>query len=350
MFASLNLFIISIFSLFSGASDQEYYQVFMSYGFQRFAESNYVQAANNFKAASVLDVTDDQKIRAYYHKSVSDSCENFRNLGNLFYENGDFEKARYFYQKVVFFNDKDTLCVKKSTICENKLRTNPPVNNLSMIKIDAGEFVMGNKNGRVCENFEHNVFINEIYVDIFEVTNQQYANFLNEIRISEDKVSDYIDIEDVDCQIYCRNSYFYVKTGMNKYPVVEVSWYGANAYAKHYGKRLPTEAEWEYFATMYEPNQNFNSGALSAVGSKKPNKAGIYDLYGNVREWCADYYWENFYQISPKYNPKTVSDSDMRVVRGNAFNSFNVNYFTRDCELPFETSANLGFRCVKDVH
>jgi len=323
--------------------------MFMGFGYKRFNECDYKKAYYNFYAAYLLDVSEEQKAVAFYQSNISDSCKTFRFLGNQNYEYGNYKKARYYYQKVVFFNDNDTICIKKSKLCEEKIRNNPPINELSMIYVNSGKYIMGNKKARFCEKHEHEVFISGLYVDMYEVTNQQYANFLNDLRIPLKKAKLFIDLDDNDCQIYYKNDFYFVKNGKNQFPVVEVNWYGANAYARHYGKRLPTEAEWEYIAKYFKTGLNKNNGILSAVGCGKPNKLGIYDLYGNVREWCDDYYWENFYQTSPKKNPRTISDSDKKVVRGAAFNTIRYRTYSRDCELPFETSSNLGFRCVKDA-
>jgi len=334
--------------MISSISDQEQYEEFMTFGFERFNECNYERAYWDFYSAALLDVTQEQQLRALYHRNVSDSLRKFISLAENFYETGNFSKARHYYQKVVFFNNKDTICFQKAFLCEDKIKANQSINSSNMIFADGGTFTMGNVNGRYCENFEHDVYISGLFVDVYEVTNQQYANFLNEKRIPLQEAMKLIDIDDHDCNIYYRNNFYFVNTGKNRYPVVEVSWYGADAYAKYYGKRLPTEAEWEYIASQVDLGNDDIGGIYGVVGSSKPNNLGIYDLYGNVREWCSDFYWQNFYETSPFNNPHTVSDSDKKIVRGGAYDVVKW-FYTRDCELPFETSANLGFRCVKDA-
>ena len=348
MIIKISFIISSLLLLAITPTDQEKYEEFMSYGFERFNVSDYERAYWDFYAAALLDVTQDQQLRALYHRNVSDSCRKFVKLAENFYETNNYTKARYYYNKVVFFNEKDTLCIQKSQLCEEKIQNDQSISTESMIFVKAGTFTMGNKNGRNCENFEHNVFISGLFVDIYEVTNQQYVNFLNEKKVSLQNASKFIDLDDPDCEIYYRDNFFFVNTGKNRYPVVEVNWFGANAYAKFYGKRLPTEAEWEYIASQVDLGQDVVEGVYGVVGSSAPNKLGVYDLYGNVREWCDDYYWNNFYQTSPQNNPRTISDSDKKVVRGASYDAVKWLY-TRDCELPSETSANLGFRCVKDV-
>src|SRR5690606_37401463 len=105
-----------------------------------------------------------------------------------------------------------------------------------------------------------------------------------------------------DSRIKRSNGKLTIESGYAKHPVVGVTWYGAVAYAKWIGKRLPTEAEWEaaanagrdaIFPTGQEIERsqaNFFSSDTTAVMSYPPNPFGLYDLVGNVYEWCQDWY------------------------------------------------------------
>ena len=128
-------------------------------------------------------------------------------------------------------------------------------------------------------------------------------------------------------------------------PVEEASWNDAQAFIKKLNERtgkkyrLPTEAEWEYSARSGGKKERWpgtNSGSelsfyawtrenakdeTHPVKQKQPNSLGLYDMSGNVWEWVEDWYDENYYEKSPKYNPKGPKTGKYRVLRGGAWNS-----------------------------
>ncbi len=337
-----------ILLLFSSSDDQNFYKSFMRNGFIRLEQAKYQEAYNDFDAAYELEeITEDQKYEALFHRNLSDSCLIYKKFADNYYESGNYRMAAMFYLKVFTFNDKDIISKRKYSICSKKIKYTDGQKAVSMAYVKKAVFSMGNKNGNSSENITHTVQLNSFFVDKYEVTNQQYADFLNEIRISPKNAKAYIDLDDFDCKIYYKDNFYFVKTGLNNFPVVEVSWFGAKAFANHYGKRLPTEAEWEYIAISSQKQKRISG--YKSVGSGKANDLGIFNLLDNVREWCADYYWENFYRHSPVNNPKPINDCDLRVVRGAAFNTPKTSYYSRDFESPYETAGNLGFRCVKDI-
>ena len=287
-----------------------------------------------------------------------------------------------------------------------------------MVLIPAGSFEMG---GDVYEEEQpvHPVHLDAFYMDVYEVTNSQFKAFVDANPLwQKDKIADRFHdgeyLSDWDGTDY--------PSGMANYPVVFVSWYAAMAYAAWAGKRLPTEAEWEYAArggldgkmypwgddapfpsdwyaaTMYaewtsmrpyvprggfpprpcpfpvnEPNPAVANYAMqhtpagpTPVGSWAVNGYGLYDMAGNVWEWCLDLAIDHFYNQSHSRNPiaggeniqelsenyATVAADRLRVLRGGSWSS-RADYLRvahRGGKLPAKTHNGSGFRCVRDVN
>jgi len=214
-----------------------------------------------------------------------------------------------------------------------------------MALILAGEFQMGSNDGDSDEKPVHTVYLDAFYIDKYEVTNAQYKKF--------------IDATEYKAPYYWNDSRFNAPNN----PVVGVTWYDAKAYADWAGKRLPTEAEWEKSArgglvgkkypwgdNVTHDNANYYDGGngISPVGSFKSNGYGLYDMAGNVWEWCADWYDRNYYANSPISNPAGPSSGLHRVLRGGSWGNDNDNLrvayrYNND---PARLSSNIGFRCA----
>jgi formylglycine-generating enzyme required for sulfatase activity len=157
-----------------------------------------------------------------------------------------------------------------------------------------------------------------------------------------------------------------VESGKKNHPIIEVTWYGAKAFALFYGFDLPTEAEWEYACragttSIYYLGEdesdlaragwyygNANDGT-HPIGQKEPNSWGFCDMHGNVWEWCHDLYDIDYYSSSPSHNPAGAEDGPFRVVRGGGwFNdsgscrSSNRNNIAHDAD-----TDGLGLRVVR---
>jgi len=258
-----------------------------------------------------------------------------------------------------------------------------------MVRIAGGIFQMGNRfyphHGPV-----HEVTVGPLLVDEHEVTNGQFARFVAEtgcITTAEQRGWSHVYDPKRQQWLECRGADWRHPGGphtaidlRDDYPVVHVSWYDATAYARWSGKRLPTEAEWEYAARSglrdadypwgrkeliegrYQANYRQHDGELAADGyellapvkSYPPSRFGLYDVSGNVWEWCSDWYDEDYYRESPRENPPGPAKGRFRVLRGGSWLSpedFRCGHLvsTRGKRLPEETSQHVGFRCVRSA-
>lgn len=237
-----------------------------------------------------------------------------------------------------------------------------------MILVEGGTFMMGSNNGDYDEVPVHKVQLSSFYIDKYEVTNEQFCKFLNEKGNQSEGGALWLEIDDEDCHITQVGGKFIPKKGREKHPVIEVSWYAAVKYAEWLGKRLPTEAEWEYAARGGQKSNNFkyagsNDAALVAcfddnsdgntfpVGQLKPNELGIYDMSGNVWEWVNDWYADDYYKKSETKNPKGPNAIDFKILRGGSWVSIEdqLRVSIRDYAYPYNTYYLNGFRCVRNV-
>ena len=196
--------------------------------------------------------------------------------------------------------------------------------------------------------------VGDFSIGKYEVTKAQFVAFLNatvnDLSIDGVNVSyqqQLIFELSKRSRVTFENGNFIIVDGKEDDPVNEVSWYGANAYCRWLSQqtgrtfRLPTEAEWEYAArggsqgkpTKYSGGDNINDVAwyrdnansqTHPVGTKQANELGIYDMSGNVLEWCSDWYGDEAYYQTLKdqgvvTNPKGPESGTARVLRGGSW-------------------------------
>jgi formylglycine-generating enzyme required for sulfatase activity len=234
-----------------------------------------------------------------------------------------------------------------------------------MIIIPDGEFYRGSAEGARDEKPFHKIRLSSFAMDIHPVTNEQYVRFLEVMGGEKDyNNNDLVRLR--ESRIKRSGGKLIIESGYTKHPVVGVTWYGAVAYAKWVGKRLPTEAEWEIAARSLQSDMiyptgssieryqaNFFSSDTSPVMSFAPNQIGLYDMAGNVYEWCEDWYDYAYYdlsQIEPE-NPKGPHQGVYRVLRGGCWKSLrdDMRCSHRHRNNPGSINTTYGFRCAADV-
>ena len=249
-----------------------------------------------------------------------------------------------------------------------------------MVLIPAGQFQMGSIDDEASNNEQpvHTVHLDAFFMDEHEVTNLEYKEFLLENPRWQKSRIDKRFHNGSYLKHWSGNNY---PSGKANHPVTYVSWYAAMAYAEWAGKRLPTEAEWEYAArgglaglkypsgnTISTRQANYNShvGDTTAVGRYAANGYDLYDMAGNVWEWCLDEYDADFYFVSrnsrnPISGARTIQwildnfasipTNSSRVLRGGSwFNSARfLRVANRGSGTPAGTNVNRGFRCARAV-
>lgn len=294
-----------------------------------------------------------------------------------------------------------------------------------MVWIPGGTFWMGTEQGHNDESPMHQVTVNGFWMDRTEVTNEQFAKFVEATgyQTVAERKPDPRDFPEAPAEALVPGSAVFIPpkekvsldefyrwwrylpnanwrqpegpgstiVGKEKHPVVHVCWEDASAYANWADKRLPTEAEWEFAARGGLERKPFvwgdtqapdgkwaaniwqgdfpltndlsdGFGTTAPVGSFAPNGYGLYDMAGNVWEWCWDWYRPDYYAKSPSDNPQGPPDSfdpnepnlPKRVQRGGSFLCSDVycsgyRPSARMKASPDTGLSHSGFRCVKDA-
>lgn len=240
-----------------------------------------------------------------------------------------------------------------------------------MVLVPAGPFQMGSEGWGQFESPVHEVHLDDFWMDQTPVTNSQFSDFVRETGFRTEAETagtawgfaggKYGAIPG----LYWRS---YSLPGREEHPVVLVTWNDASAYARWAGKRLPTEAEWEKAArggatgTLYPWGDGLPDGSqcnfaknssdvppTTAVKEFSSNRLGVYDLVGNVWQWCADWYSDDYYGTAPFSNPAGPASGSTRIRRGGSWNviqSFRLRCANRGAMHPSSPVPNVGFRCA----
>jgi len=236
---------------------------------------------------------------------------------------------------------------------------------IEMVAIPAGWFLMGDDKGAADERPAHKVWISAFWIDKYEVMQEEFRKYqLPDPSHFKNPRNPLERINWTDAALYCNDR----SRAEGLEPCYDEQTWQCNFEAN--GFRLPTEAEWEYACragttTRYSFGNDVrklktcawfvknSSEKTHPVGQKKPNPWGLYDMHGNVTEWCNDYYSESYYKQGPDKDPKGPAAGEEKVFRGGAWNLGSVacrsSYRASDPSLNDTCLANdsIGFRCVR---
>ncbi len=238
-----------------------------------------------------------------------------------------------------------------------------------MALIPAGPFIMGRDGGPTDESPAHRVSLPSFRIDKTLVTAADYAKFIQVKGPSGPNGEMYLDVYDPDTLIHQRNGVWLPDKGFENYPAGELSWYGAVAYCKWRGKRLPSEAEWEKAARgtdgrLYPWGNETPRSDLAFFGGyrgetvpvgrfpKGASPYGVLDMAGQVWEWTTSIALS--YPYDPKDGRENLSSFEARVARGGSSSSSAEGLTTSSREMvsPMRASsghAYYGFRCAASL-
>ncbi len=313
-------------------------------------------------------------------KDIQDAAQKFPNRpeldffsGWILFESGKIENAKPFLQNYLKQKPSGEFAEEARSLLEGltfkKVLAGETKATENMTLVPSGLFTMGSNQTGLDEAPEHPVFLDAFFIDIHEVSANEYADFLNS---AENPKSYYLDNK-YGTLIY--KGQFLVRPGLESFPINNVSWSGADAYCRSIGKRLPTEAEWEkaargtdkrmfpwgnspptpeharYLQTWMDETAHRVMVPVDALPQGK-SPFGLLNMAGNVKEWVDDWYDREYYTDSSEYeNPGGPVGGEFKALRGGSWR--DLAGFIRSS---FRNNSNqntrmddYGFRCAKNI-
>ena len=300
-------------------------------------------------------------------------------LTGISYFLDQLELNQTYYWQVVGKDDENNQVESEVRSFITELGTYTNTIGMEMVRVKAGTFLMGNED---YASPVHSVTISQdYYIGKCEVTNADVVavfnwakNNVNGVNFSESSVTyggnELLDLNAWSCQIGLSGGSLCVESGKDDFPVIEISWYGAAAFADFLNQKegvnkysLPTEAQWEFAARGGNRSNGYTYAGSNTlgdvawycenfdckfheVGTKLANELGLYDMSGNVKEWCND--WYGGYLSEAVTDPQGRNTDYYRVLRGGGWGSdarsCSVAY--RSYGLPSASSSHIGFRLI----
>jgi len=228
----------------------------------------------------------------------------------------------------------------------------------NIILVENGEFTIGSSNGSIDEQPTKKIILTRnFYISETEISQRLYRIVMknNPSIIKSDELP-VNNVSWLDAVKFCNN----LSEINNLKPVYNISGDLVNWDTTANGWRLPTEAEWEY-ACRAGTNTDYYSNSLDNIGwysdnsgnnlkpskMKQPNKFGLYDMHGNLWEWCYDYYQENYYEIINQINPIGPKTGNRRVLRGGSFDQGASYARSSNRSIPEDLKGSIGIRIVR---
>lgn len=293
--------------------------------------------------------------------------------GWVLHSAGKKEEGKKYFQRYIKRDPKGRFAEEALSLLGSVKENEPEAQDESvpegMAYIPTGYFIMGSNDHGLDESPQHKTYVDAYFIDKFEVRARDFAKFLNNVN----NTKGYYEDNRRGNLLY--DGRFHPRSGLENFPINNVNWYGAEAYCKWKGKRLPTEAEWEKAArgtsgnihpwgnaqpdpSFVRFNQRWDEDVkhrvMVPVDSYREGKSvyGIYNMAGNVKEWVDDWFDREYYDDPANHiNPLGQIGGEFKVLKGGSWRDLSGFLYSsfRNNSYPDTRMADYGFRCAKSA-